>query len=520
MSRYPDRSAALALGEGLINGFKLMYSGPRQPVVTNNLISANQHPKILQEKIDNEVREGRMSGPFKNPPMQNLHISPIGIVPKADGGWRMIMHLSYPPQISINHNIDPIYTTVTYTSFDRVIETISQVGVGAVIAKCDIKSAFRLIRVYPGDFELLGLCFKGKYYFDKCLPFGCAISCKIFEMFATFLEWLVREQTNLQTVHHYLDDFIFIGNPNTDQCLSLMGTFQELCREMGVPLNNDKTVQPTTCLIFLGLEIDTVAMQIRIPQNKVKELVQLLSYWVSKKKILLSALQAIVGKLNFFGKAIPGSRAFNRRFYNAMINLDKPYYHIRINRSMKEDMRTWLSFLQEFNGVVYFPERQWTTTDTLQLFTDSAGSAGLGCGCYFHGQWIYLQWPDSWANSPILRDITFLELVPIVLALHVWGKALQKKKIIFFVDNMALVHILNKQSSKSDRVMSFLRPLILVTLHNHIQFKAQHIPGMHNLIADAISRKKWEFFRRLEPNADKDPQPLPVPFQILLSQTK
>lgn len=109
-------------------------------------------------------------------------------------------------------------------------------------------------------------------------------------------------------------------------------------------------------------------------------------YWVLKEKVLLSELQAIVGKLNFSSKVIPGSRAFNRRFYNAMINLYKPYHHIRINCSMREDMVTLLRFLEDFNGVVYFTERQWTTTDTLQLFTGSAGSAGLGCGCYFQGQ--------------------------------------------------------------------------------------------------------------------------------------
>jgi hypothetical protein len=48
-----------------------------------------------------------MSGPFTHPPMHNLHVSPIGVVPKADGGWRMIMHFSYPPVNSINDNIDP-----------------------------------------------------------------------------------------------------------------------------------------------------------------------------------------------------------------------------------------------------------------------------------------------------------------------------------------------------------------------------------------------------------------------------
>ncbi|MCU7801309.1 MAG: hypothetical protein KZQ70_14550, partial [gamma proteobacterium symbiont of Lucinoma myriamae] len=31
------------------------------------------------------------------------------------------------------------------------------------------------------------------YYFDKCLPFGCSVSCKTWEIFATFLEFLVRK---------------------------------------------------------------------------------------------------------------------------------------------------------------------------------------------------------------------------------------------------------------------------------------------------------------------------------------
>ena len=123
-------------------------------------------------------------------------------------------------------------------------------------------------------------------------------------------------------------------------------------------------------------------------------------------------------------------------------------------------------------------------------------------------------------NTQIFRDITFLELVPIVLAFYIWGKMLNGKKIILFVDNVSLVHILNKQSSRSDRVMSFLRPLVLNALQNNIQFKAKHVSGIDNKIADAISRKQWESFRRLAPHADMDPRPIPEPFQLLLLQTK
>lgn len=517
---YPDREAAHTLREGLVNGFKLQYEGPRFPIFSSNLVSAKQHPNVLQEKIDKEITEGRMAGPFQSPPMLNFHVSPIGIVPKADGGWRMVMHLSYPPSASINHNIDPIHTSVKYTSFDTVIQTISQLGRGTIIAKSDIKSAFRLLKIFPGDFELLGLQFEGKFYFDKCLPFGCSISCKLFEMFSTFLEWLAKERSGFNTIHHYLDDFIFIGSANTSQCKFIMQKFEELCLEIGVPLNAEKTVLPTTNLVFLGLEIDTVKMQVSIPQEKVYQLSTLLKFWVGKRKIKLSELQSLVGKLNFFSKAIPGSRAFNRRFYNAMIGTSKPNHHIRISGSMRQDIKTWIEFLDSFNGVVYFPDSEWSTSDTLKLFTDSAGSAELGCGCYFQDQWMFLQWPEQWAYNEILRDITFLELVPIVLSLMVWGSLLHNKKLILFIDNIALVHILNKQSSRSERVMSLVRPLMLVALKYNIQFKANHIPGKLNQIADSISRKKWDTFRSLAPAADAQPRPIPEQFQTLLSQAK
>lgn len=76
--------------------------------------------------------------------MPNLHVSSIGVVPRADGGCRMITHLSYSPSASINDHIDPQFTSVTYTSFDTFVQTISTLGQGTLIAKVDIKNAFRL----------------------------------------------------------------------------------------------------------------------------------------------------------------------------------------------------------------------------------------------------------------------------------------------------------------------------------------------------------------------------------------
>jgi hypothetical protein len=46
----------------------------------------------------------------------------------------------------------------------------------------------------------------------------------------------------------------------------------------------------------------------------------------------------------------------------------------------------------------------------------------------------------------------------------------------------------NLKSSKSSRVMSLLRPLVLITINNNIQLKCCHIQGSRNDIGDSISR--------------------------------
>ena len=104
-----------------------------------------------------------------------------------------------------------------YTSFDNVVEMISKLGKKAELGVIDIKGAFRLLRVHPEDFELLGIQIDGEYYIDKCLLMGCSISCKFFNQFSTFFHWLVEKKSGSKNLDHYLDDFIFAGEEKFKQ---------------------------------------------------------------------------------------------------------------------------------------------------------------------------------------------------------------------------------------------------------------------------------------------------------------
>ncbi|XP_053383470.1 uncharacterized protein LOC128549826 [Mercenaria mercenaria] len=201
-----------------------------------------------------------------------------------------------------------------------------KLGKSALIAKRDLKSAYRILPLAVSDFPLFGLKVGDCFYVDKFLPMGLSQSANLFEKFSTFLNWLVCATTRIGTVDHMLDDFIFAGSKGSNDCHTLVSAFTGLCSTLGVPIAVDKSVGPTTIMVFLGLEIDTNEMLVRIPIHNVDELVGLLKGIMNRKKVSLKELQRLVGKLNVFGQAIRSSRAFTRRFYDAMSGLRKQFY--------------------------------------------------------------------------------------------------------------------------------------------------------------------------------------------------
>ena len=118
--------------------------------------------------------------------------------------------MSYPPGNSVNDFIDEKLTAVQYSKFEYVISIIQTLCEHVKIGKIDIKSAFRLLPCYPGDFDLLGFKIGGMYHIDKCMPMGCSITCSTLENFYKFVQWFVQKVLGLKNLDHYLDDFVFL----------------------------------------------------------------------------------------------------------------------------------------------------------------------------------------------------------------------------------------------------------------------------------------------------------------------
>lgn len=82
-------------------------------------------------------------------------------------------------------------------------------------------------------------------------------------------------------------------------------------------------------LIFLGFELDSVEMKIKLPGDKLCSLKDLIISFLARKKATLKAFQALAGLLNFCLRALPPARAFTRRIYDVMQGVVKPHHYIR-----------------------------------------------------------------------------------------------------------------------------------------------------------------------------------------------
>ena len=152
---------------------------------------------------------------------------------------------------------------LTYITLETAVQQILALGPGCLLAKIDIKSAFKLLPVHPADRYLLGMKWKGDVYLDCCLPFVLRSAPRLFNVLADLLEWILK-QCGVSFCTHYLDDFLTIGPPDSFTCQQNLQTIQQVCKQLGIPLALEKVEGPSTSLDFLGITLDTGKMEGKI----------------------------------------------------------------------------------------------------------------------------------------------------------------------------------------------------------------------------------------------------------------
>ena len=76
------------------------------------------------------------------------------------------------------------------------------------------------------------------------------------------------QKNGVSYVDHYIDDFITAGKGGADECSRNFTIMLKSCEATGTPVEPEKSMGPTTVINFLGIELDTEVMEIRLPADK------------------------------------------------------------------------------------------------------------------------------------------------------------------------------------------------------------------------------------------------------------
>ena len=162
---HPDRLFYYYICSGLAHGFRIGFDYGSHTCRSGkgNMQSVLEHPEVVSGYLQREVSLGRVKGPLGPEAASLSQLSPFGVIPKSSPGqWRLILDLSHPEGRSVNDGINPAWCSLSYVSIDNLIEVICLLGCGALLAKVDVQSAYRLVPVFPEDCWLLGMHWSGE----------------------------------------------------------------------------------------------------------------------------------------------------------------------------------------------------------------------------------------------------------------------------------------------------------------------------------------------------------------------
>ena len=518
LQEHPDRNFVNSLLTGLRSGFHTgLLQIPDMSFECKNNLSARRDPSTVKSCLDSEVNKGYMIGPFQTPPFDCYRTSPLGLAErKYSDKKRLILDLSAPYDndeiFSMNGVINKEDYSLSYVKIDDAIRIIKSLGPKAWLSKTDMVDAFKQIPINPSLWPFYGAKWQGEYYFYTRLAFGSRSSPKIFDMLSSAITWVLQHKFQLSHTLHLLDDFLVINHPNDDADRS-MAIITMVFNRLRLPIAPHKTVGPTHALEYLGITLDTIATEARLPENKLDRLRIMIEKFVGQSSCTQRQLFQLLGHLNFAARVIVPGRTFMSRLFRAAYKVKQLHHKVFLDESCKEDLKMWAHFLEHWNGISLFLDESETLAADMDLFTDASGT--IGFGGFFQGQWFSSAWPDD-IDSLLDKDaisIAFQELYPIVIAAILWGHLWSRKRLLFHCDNKSTVYVLNKGNSHCPDIMKLMRRLVLLAGQHSFSYRAVHIPGDKNCLADSLSRLQIARFHRLAPPGTA-PKPCTLPSEV------
>ena len=506
----------------IVQGFEFGWdvsfvSEPRPKNAQWNLQGASLFEKDVQVYVDQESKFGTLVGPFVESELPfKIFCSPLNTVTKKNSITRRTVVDCTQLERGVNAFIDAhlhrgTYWKLSLPTSSTIIRLIQQVrekypGQRVLIFKIDMQRWYRWFLLDPVQSVFFAIRWKGKVWLDTALSFGNRAASLAAQRVIWAVVYLYRTRVppfpgshntgmSCSCLGHcicgenraagYIDDFIGVS----PECLAQLNfsSVLALADHLGLRLSQTPghISPPSSVCECLGIIYDTDKNVMRLPQDKVEDLTNILVSWISKQSASEHELAVLCGKLLYAANVIHAGRLFLNRCLATKRRASRHRKPITLDRDFWDDIRWWQEAIALRNGISFLVPDQ-TLHISLDASTNGFYDGKPGIGAYNHQNHQYI----STTVPPELSEmcIADLELIAHVVSVRVWGPSWKGAEVTIHTDNMATFFLLTNGRSRDDQRLRMSRSVSTCEVTSQCRLISKWIPTSENTLADALSR--------------------------------
>lgn len=431
---------------------------------------------LLAKRAVEEVAEEAPSG----------FLSKLFVVKKSSGAWRPVL------------NAKPLNHFVYCPSFkmEGMKDVKDLLRPGDWLTKVDLSDAYLHVPMHPESRQFLQFSWQNKRYQFRAMPFGLSIAPRIFTKVMRVVAQHLRSQGVRLVV--YLDDILVLASSreeSTRHTALLISTLESL----GFLVNGAKSITvPTQEIDFLGFVIDSVAMILKVPREKLlqakNQASQVLRLFTIGEQISARALAKLIGRLNSLSDAIFPARlhlAGLHQSLNATLQGGSWESTRFLSEEAARDLLWWTQEIEEWNG------RAVRLTPHDFVFETDASDRGWGAVFDHLGR----TWSTRgfWSSEELDQSINVRELLACFLGTEAFvdchpgsrfGLQWSGKHILVRSDNRTAVAYINRLGGRVLHLSRLCQRFWKWCVSRNVVVTAEHIAGVTNTRADQLSR--WD----------------------------
>ena len=452
-SLHPERLKEYGMNEYALNlvekGIPVNLCHPLFP----GDIKSRRNSKNIQKNfnvIKNLISSLEMAGHVQKVNDRPLVVSPLNVVPKANGSPRLIHDLSL---------LNKFVQRGPKVSHINVLNLAKKFSSKSYFCKLDLSNGYFHLPIKEQDRKYFGFSFDHTYYVFNSLCFGYSPAPDFFQYFSQEIVRILREQNVGCEVE--LDDFLIHAN-SYKKCKKDVELVVYLLSYFGFKINFSKScLIPSQKIVFLGYTLDAKNRCFVLSQEKLVKcrlIVKALSLLTSIK---VKLLQRILGFLNFACQLVPLFRSYIRPWYR-FANLPASY-------RVRPDPGP-LVHLQEifFKGPLFYAWPSRVARHSVTCFVDATQSRVAGISG--HGMF----------SLPLRSSRPIFEAEFLASLYGIYSHLPFSNNVCLIGDNTGVLYSLQKGSSRNLISNCFLQNLAHLWRKYPFYLNLRYVPSSSN----------------------------------------